>query len=103
MLHFAIDGTITYRKGTALIPGWEFELDTRFSDDVSQTIEAGRLERLQERFSGDLRIERLPAGSMRISRIITALGPESAYRQAQDLRVACNRYLGLRLNIARSL
>lgn len=103
MMLFVIDGTITYRQGTETIPGWEYELDARFSDGVTPAVEISRLERLQQRFGGDLSIERLPTGSMRISRIITAHGPESAHRQAEDLRSACNRHLGLRLNIARPL
>lgn len=101
MLLFSLDGTIAYRQGAHSVPGWEFELDAHFSDDVSGRIETRRLERLQQRFCGDLMIERMPAGTMRISRTITAHGPESAHRQAEDLRTACNRYLGLRLNIAR--
>ena len=103
MLLFSLDGTIAYRQGAETIPGWEFELDARFSDDVAGRVEAKRLEHLQQRFGGDLSIERLPAGSMRITRRITAHGPESALRQADDLRVACNRYLGLRLNVARAI
>lgn len=103
MLHFSLDGTIAYRQGAETLPGWEFELDAHFIDAVSTRIEAARLERLQERFCGDLSVERMPEGTMRISRIITAHGPESAHRQAEDLRAALNRYLGLRVNIARAV
>jgi hypothetical protein len=103
MMLFVIDGTITYRQGAEAIPVWEFELDTHFSDGVAERIEAKHLERLQQRFSGDLNVERLPTGNMRITRTITALGPESACRQADDLRCALYRYLGLHVNIARPL
>lgn len=101
MLHFSIDGTIAYRQGAETIPGWEFELDAHFSEGVAQQVEVTSLDRLQQRFSGDLQIERLPTGHMRVRRRITAHGPESALRQANDLRSAFNRYLGLRLNVAR--
>lgn len=103
MLHFSIDGTIAYRQGVETIPGWEFELDAQFSEDATQRIGVSSLNRLQQRFSGDLNVERLPAGNMRISRKITAHGPESAFRQANDLRSAFNRYLGLRLSVARAV
>ena len=103
MMLFVIDGTITYRQGAETIPGWEYELDARFSEHVGARIEERHLHCLCTRYRGDLNVERSPDGYLRISRTITAHGPESALRQAEDLRCALYRYLGLHVNIARPL
>lgn len=103
MLHFSLDGTITYRQGAEAIPGWEYELDARFSEHVEARIEERHLHCLRTRYRGDLTVERLPDGNLRISRSITAHGPESALRQAEDLRCDFYRFLGLHMNIARPL
>lgn len=95
-----LHGTTTYRKDTHGPKDWAFELETHFSEGVGAKVPIFALDRLQQKLSGDLNIERLDDGGMVMRRSIVAHGAESACMQACDLAVAFVQFLGLKTNIA---
>jgi hypothetical protein len=95
-----LDGTITFRQGKNLAKDWEYELTGNFSEGVGPTLPIFLLERLQTHCNGELEIERLASGGIRMTRKIIAHGAESACKQAHDLRSALLRVLGLWTNVA---
>ncbi|MDB5195368.1 MAG: hypothetical protein JWO84_552 [Parcubacteria group bacterium] len=100
MLQF-LDGTIAFRPSPAHPKSWEHELVANFSVGVGPALPIFALDRLQKHCKGELDIERLSCGNIRMSRQVIAHGAESACKQAHDLRSLLMRVLGLWTNVAR--
>lgn len=103
MKHTFLDGTISFREAGSRTRGWIYDLMANFSPKVGPDIPVARLERLQKMYGGELDISRQNDGSIRICSEVIAHGPESAFKQARDLRSLLLAVLGLRTNVASTL